>query len=423
MTNQRPLKRIVIKEELVALTGNYIDAILLNQFLYWSQHVNDFDVFLTEEATRMEDMGQTANVDLRNGWIYKKAEELSEETMLRLSKSNMMNHITKLIEAGWIEQRRNPKNKMDKTFQYRLNLIQIQRDLLSIGYNLDGYPLPWTVPSIPPTEPRNSTSELRSSKTELANLQGNSGELRSSKTELRSFEIEPRGSKTEQQYQRLLTEIKDDAYSAHTHAKENISNLLQNIKPALGDFQESQTLTSQAAIVTDQNFSTQGNLALAISSIVDIPSDGAEPNPAYQAIETLATSLLQRPMLNALELNMIDDLLESGVAVETILQGIQESFELYQPKFSRDRIRSLQYCEPRIWELHEHKQHVPQKIEHEAVLSDVRSVRSSRSNGNWSQRPSYDFSQNICQPQAGKYERFYQVFGHATDKPGVYEKE
>ncbi len=222
---------------------------------------------------------------------------------------------------------------------------------------------------------------------------------------------------------RIINKLKDDAYNAHTHAKENISNPLQDIKPALGEFQGTQNFISQAPAVSDTNYSTQGNLALAISSIVDIPSDGDEPNPAYQAIETLATSLLQRPMLNALELNMIDDLLESGVVLETILQGIQESFELYQPKFSRDRIRSLQYCEPRIWELHEHKQHVPQKNEHEKLISDSRPTQSTRSNGNWSQRPANDFSQNLCQPQVGKYERFYQVFGRATDKPGVYEKE
>ncbi len=222
---------------------------------------------------------------------------------------------------------------------------------------------------------------------------------------------------------RLINRLKDDAYSAHAHVKENISNFLQNRKPALGEFQGTQD-TFQAPAVSDTNYSTHGSLAISLSSIVEIPSDTSdEPIPAYQAIETVATSLLQRPMLNALELNMIDDLLESGVAVETILQGMQESFDLYQPKFSRDRIRSLLYCEPRIWELHEHQQHVPQKIEHETCMSDSRPMRSSRSNGNWSQRPVYDFSQNICQPQAGKYERFYQVFGHVTDKPGVYEKE
>jgi hypothetical protein len=45
----RKLKRVVIKEELVALTGDIIEAIILNQFLYWSERVEDFDKFIMEE--------------------------------------------------------------------------------------------------------------------------------------------------------------------------------------------------------------------------------------------------------------------------------------------------------------------------------------------------------------------------------------
>jgi len=51
------LKRVVIKEELVALTGDYIKAILLNQFLYWSERVEDFDLFILEEQQRARDIG------------------------------------------------------------------------------------------------------------------------------------------------------------------------------------------------------------------------------------------------------------------------------------------------------------------------------------------------------------------------------
>ena len=48
------LKRSVIKEEeLVELTGNYIDAVLLNQFIYWSERVHDFDLFIEQENKRV----------------------------------------------------------------------------------------------------------------------------------------------------------------------------------------------------------------------------------------------------------------------------------------------------------------------------------------------------------------------------------
>ncbi|MCL6516526.1 MAG: helix-turn-helix domain-containing protein, partial [Alicyclobacillus sp.] len=197
------LKRAVIKEELVALTGNHIDAIILNQFLYWSERVEDFDKFILEERQRYQDRGEELNMELCEGWMYKKAEDLSEETMLGLSKSNMMKHIKALVDAGFIEQRRNPKNKMDKTYQYRVNIGFIQRSLLRLGYSLEGYrvPLDFIV---------QTADELRSSKTELRSSEI---ELRDSDSELRSSKTKPRSSIAEQQYQRLLTEttkIDDD---------------------------------------------------------------------------------------------------------------------------------------------------------------------------------------------------------------------
>jgi len=135
------LKRIVIKEELVALTADYRKAIILNQFLYWTERVKDFDKFIIEEKTRYEKDGGESNLILQKGWIYKTSEELSEETMLGLSKSNMRLHIKYLIENGWIDERVNPNFKWDKTMQYRVNILKLQEDLYKLGYALEGYPL------------------------------------------------------------------------------------------------------------------------------------------------------------------------------------------------------------------------------------------------------------------------------------------
>ena len=134
------LKRIVIKEELVALTGNYINAILLQQFIYWSERVKDFDKFIEQEKIRSQKYSDTpCNFDAQNGWIYKSAEQLSNETMLGLSNSNIRKHIKELIKHGWIMQRTNPKYKWDKTLQYRVDLVKVQSDLNAIGYTLEGY--------------------------------------------------------------------------------------------------------------------------------------------------------------------------------------------------------------------------------------------------------------------------------------------
>jgi hypothetical protein len=135
------LKRVVIKEEMVALTGNYIDAILLQQFVYWSERVRDFDKFIKQEIDRAEkyDPQYAPKIKATNGWIYKTSEELSNETMIGLSPSNTRKHIKSLVEKGWISERNNPKYKWDKTLQYRLDLIRLQSDLHKLGYSLEGY--------------------------------------------------------------------------------------------------------------------------------------------------------------------------------------------------------------------------------------------------------------------------------------------
>jgi len=133
------LKRVVIKEEFVALTGDMIKAIILNQFIYWSERVQDFDKFIQEEKARAKVDDEEINIKLNNGWIYKSAEELSEETMLNLAHNTIRRHIKYLTEKGWLDQRTNPDRKWDRTTQYRVNLVKINSDLMKIGYILQDY--------------------------------------------------------------------------------------------------------------------------------------------------------------------------------------------------------------------------------------------------------------------------------------------
>jgi len=247
------LKRIVIKEELVALTGDYRKAIILNQFLYWTERVKDFDKFIIEEKLRYEKDGEESSLKLQNGWIYKTSEELSEETMLGLSKSNIRLHIKSLIENGWIDERVNPNFKWDKTMQYRVNILKLQKDLYKLGYALEGYPLFFyeetkngeqqgeieteeydsdindNNDNNENTEPRSSKTEHRSSKIEPREFQQKTDiseiELRSSKIEPRGFKTELRSSKIEQQYQRLLTKNNNIyIYSQSVNNEKNQNN-------------------------------------------------------------------------------------------------------------------------------------------------------------------------------------------------------
>jgi len=138
----KKLKRVPIKEELVEITGDYIKAVILQQFIYWSERTNDYDKFILEEKSQAERYGYEYVAELKNGWIYKSSEQLSEETLLRLKHTAMRTHIKALVEKGFLSERTNPLDRRDRTIQYRVNILAIQLDLLEHNYVLDGYSSP-----------------------------------------------------------------------------------------------------------------------------------------------------------------------------------------------------------------------------------------------------------------------------------------
>ena len=131
------LKRTVIKEEFVKLTGDFKLALVLNQMLYWSQFTKDFDRFIEEEKKRRNE----PDLEVSHGWIYKTSEELAEETLIFVSPKTIREYLKKLVESGWIKERRNPHQSWDHTKQYRMNLVKLQEDLIKLGYMLNGYPI------------------------------------------------------------------------------------------------------------------------------------------------------------------------------------------------------------------------------------------------------------------------------------------
>ncbi len=133
----RPLRRVVLKEELVVLTDHWRRAMELNQFLYWSQRHVDFDQFIAEEQGRDPEL----KLEPTYGWIYKSSKELIGELMLAVSDQTLRRDLTYLVEHGWLAERHNPHQKWDRELQYRPDIRAIQRDLQALGYALDGYPL------------------------------------------------------------------------------------------------------------------------------------------------------------------------------------------------------------------------------------------------------------------------------------------
>lgn len=141
--SENKIKKSVIREDLLAITGDYRKAIILNQFIYWSERVADADKFIERENEIAQSNGEETR-ELFYGWIYKSADEMADEIMLGLSASQVRKYICSLVEMGYLSKRNNPKYKWDRTLQYRVNLVKIAKDLKKNGYPLSDYKI--TIP-------------------------------------------------------------------------------------------------------------------------------------------------------------------------------------------------------------------------------------------------------------------------------------
>lgn len=108
------LKRIYVREELLALTQSLPKAILLEQFL------------------KMDS-------DNQNDWFNFPVRKLIEESLLGVTQSTMNNYLFYLVKNGWLEKRKNPLNKWDKKNQYKCNLTKIETDLRKLGFSIPCY--------------------------------------------------------------------------------------------------------------------------------------------------------------------------------------------------------------------------------------------------------------------------------------------
>lgn len=210
------LKRVVIKEELVALTGKVNHAVVLNQMIYWSERVKDSDRFIKEEMDRQRrfmDGSQESEEDvkdyLKNGWIYKTADEMVEECMNITSRQTMSRIFNDLVKNGWLDKRKNPKYKWDKTWQYRVNLTKIQMDLQKLGYSLEGYSL------------LSNQGEEEEAENEQSSSQN---EQSGSQIETSSSQNEQSSAHSEQAIPKITTDITSDTTSEILSIKEGENN-------------------------------------------------------------------------------------------------------------------------------------------------------------------------------------------------------
>jgi len=136
MIQLRKIKKAVIREDLVVLTGSMEEAVILAQLIYWIKRMKDTEKYKVEERRRLENDSADS---FKHGWIYKKAEELADEVMLGVSANTIRKYLGMIVEKDYVKRRNNPRYKWDKTLQYRVNLVKIMLDLSSLGYPIDEY--------------------------------------------------------------------------------------------------------------------------------------------------------------------------------------------------------------------------------------------------------------------------------------------
>lgn len=152
------LKRVVIKEELVALTKDSIKAIILNQMIFWGETIERMDQQVYGEIDAYKKLGNDEFIyklekKLRHGWFYKTADEMNEEIMIS-TRATVDRKMKELVTAGFFETRKNPKNKWDKKNQYRVRFHFIREELAKLGYTLDGYKM------LQPTNAQNEQPDI-----------------------------------------------------------------------------------------------------------------------------------------------------------------------------------------------------------------------------------------------------------------------
>ncbi|HHT7044740.1 TPA: hypothetical protein ACTZ2N_005199 [Bacillus cereus] len=145
----RELQRVIIKEELLALTGKHFDAALLNNLIFWAGITEKMDKNLKLRIKQMETRKTKQSAidkkkkQIRNGWFYKTGDELLAELMDWGSASTISRTLNNFVKEGWIEKGNNPdpSKKWDRSTWLKVNLTKIASDLHTLGYALEGYSL------------------------------------------------------------------------------------------------------------------------------------------------------------------------------------------------------------------------------------------------------------------------------------------
>lgn len=118
------LKRTVLKEEIIAITDDILEALILSHLIECSE---------IPMYSRQEKWGE-------NGWFTQKPNDIIEVLKLKESKDSVYRRLNSLIKKRYIFRRKNPDFKDNRAYQYlyKINYNEIINSMYILGYTYQG---------------------------------------------------------------------------------------------------------------------------------------------------------------------------------------------------------------------------------------------------------------------------------------------
>ena len=157
------MKKAVLREDMMALTQEVTQAMVLGQMLYWTKTLDKVNDWLFEENKRLAEV-ELPQHEYNYGWIYKSAREMREDLMNAFSEDAIQRAFSALVTKGVLMKRHNPIVRYDRKLQYRIDIVFLRRLLKDRGYEMTDFQLA-TIPQEAAFIPQGAVSMTQGAET------------------------------------------------------------------------------------------------------------------------------------------------------------------------------------------------------------------------------------------------------------------
>ncbi len=132
------MKKAVLREDMMAITQDLTQSMVLSQMLYWTKTLDVVNELIFEENQRLAEEG-LPQCEYNYGWIWKSAREMRGDLMCAFTEDAVQKAFQSLCKVGLLMKRRNPSLKYDRKLQYRIDLLLLRRKLKEAGWQMTDF--------------------------------------------------------------------------------------------------------------------------------------------------------------------------------------------------------------------------------------------------------------------------------------------